>query len=152
MNLIIAQTMDNYMAEGAYDKMQWTPKLDKYIFKLLSIYSHICICSNNTYKLLPTKMLNDKYRKFIIAEKEGPNSLINLNNKYPNALLIGGPRFIKICMEKNLLNLIIIITVNKLSVKQDKKYKNPLLNREMEEIFNFYIDDLKIELFKYKRN
>ncbi|MCQ2574972.1 MAG: hypothetical protein MJ156_02630, partial [Alphaproteobacteria bacterium] len=86
MNAIFVESHNNYMAKSATDDMSWTPSLDKRIYKLLTyIYGGVCVCSKNTYALLPNKMKSDPNRLFIVAQRDGENNLIELDKRYHNA-------------------------------------------------------------------
>jgi len=125
MKAIFVESSDGYLARGSNDDMMWTPALDKKVFKLLS-YSlgGVCVCSRHTYNLLPDAMRNDKNRKFIVAGKSGINSLENLNKKHPNAVLIGGPRFLTVAYGAGVIDTFIITTVNTV-INGTSEYKNP---------------------------
>ncbi|MBO4583160.1 MAG: hypothetical protein J5714_03855 [Alphaproteobacteria bacterium] len=127
MKAIFAESSNGYMARGPKDDMSWTPGLDKKIFSLLTVFdSGKCVCSNKTYALLPQKMLSDPARRYIIAEKTGPNSLVALNQVYhDDAILIGGPTILKEAYNLSILNTIVVTTV-KTEIMADPKYKNPL--------------------------
>lgn len=125
MKAIFVESANGYMAKGPDDDMLWTPSLDKKIYRLLSFaLGGVYVVSDVTYKLLPQKMLNDPNRTFIVAEITGPNSLINLNKKYPQAILIGGPTFLKAADKLNLIDTYIITTVNE-EIQSSEEFKNP---------------------------
>ena len=125
MKAIFVESLNGYLARGANDDMLWTPPLDKKIFKLLSFaFGGVCVCSAHTYKLLPDAMRGDKNRRFIIADKTGENSLVALNKKYPNGVLIGGPRFLTAAYNVGVIDTFIITTVNKV-IAGAPEYKNP---------------------------
>lgn len=125
MKAIFVESSDGYLARGADDNMVWTPALDKKVFKLLS-YSlgGVCVCSRHTYNLLPDAMRNDKNRKFIVAGKSGINSLENINKRYPNGILIGGPRFLTMAYIAGVIDTFIVTTVN-MPINSTSEYKNP---------------------------
>ena len=118
MKAIFVESANGYMATSACDDMLWTPTIDKKIFRLLTTFgSGICVCSKHTYSLLPPKMVFDPARKFIVAEKTGSKSLPALNNVYPDAILIGGPAFIKVAYNMSILDTIIVPVMAYISEK-----------------------------------
>ena len=84
----------------------------------------MCVCSRHTYNLLPDLMRNDKNRKFIVAGKSGINSLENINKRYPNGILIGGPRFLTMAYIAGVIDTFIVTTVN-MPINSTSEYKNP---------------------------
>ena len=152
MKAIFVESYNGYLAKGPNDDMSWTPSLDKKIFKLLTYaYGGVCVVSRNTYQLLPKKMLHDGNRKFIIAEKCGPNSLYKLNMYYPDAVLIGGPRFLMAAYEANVIDTF-IITTTEARIHNNAQYENPfidvLLNLEPECTIKF--DTMTIRVYENK--
>ena len=128
MKAIFVESSNGYLAKGPDDNMSWTPLLDKKIFKLLTyVYGGICICSKRTYGLLPLKMRNDSNRTFICADRTGPRSLQHLNMVFPNAVLIGGPTFLKAAFDAGVIDTFIVTTVEK-TIKNNSKYENPFLD------------------------
>lgn len=128
MKVIFVESHNGYLAKGPGDDMLWTPKLDKQLFKLISCaFGGIYVCSRNTYRLLPKKMLLDDNRKFIIAEKTGFNSLYNLNKIFPNAVLIGGPDFLKAAYDAKVIDTFIVTTLEQ-DIRSNKKYENPFID------------------------
>lgn len=125
MKAIFVESLNGYLAHSANDDMLWTPSLDKKIFKLLSFaFGGVYVCSQHTYSLLPDIMRGDKNRQFVIADKTGEKSLTVLNKKYPNGVLIGGPRFLTVAYNSGVIDTFIITTVNK-NIPGVAEYKNP---------------------------
>lgn len=150
MKAIFVESKNGYLAKGADDDMSWTPSLDKKLFKLLTyVYGGVCVVSLNTYQLLPKKMLFDENRKFIIAEKWGPCSLYNLNKSYPNAVLIGGPKFLRAAYEAKVIDTFIVTTTEN-TIKNNSRYENPfideLLNLEVQCTIKF--DTMTVRVYK----
>lgn len=150
MKAIFVESINRYLAKGPADDMLWTPPLDKKIFKLLTYsFGKICVVSLNTYKLLPEKMLQDNNRQFIIAEKTGPNSLYNLNKIYPNAVLIGGPRFLKAAQKINVIDTFIITTVHT-DIISSEEYKNPFTDylKSLKSLCTIKFDEMTINIYE----
>lgn len=128
MKAIFVESLNGYMAKGPDDDMLWTPSLDKKIFRLFtSAYGGVCICSRNTYNLLPRKMIGDVNRRFIVATRTGQTTLRSLNKIYPNAVLIGGPTFLKSAFDEGVIDTFIVTTVKK-SIKNNERYENPFID------------------------
>ena len=125
MKVIYVVSNNGLMARGPDDNMSWTPKLDKQIFRLLTTFDEWCVCSKRTYELLSRKMLADPARKFIVAEKIGENSLVELNRRNPNIILIGGPTILKVAYDLKILDTIVVNTT-KTNISGDPKYRDPL--------------------------
>lgn len=149
MNTIIVETEDGYIAKDNSDILDWDIIIDKYIFKLISLYSKNIITSKNTYKLLPQKMKEDPYRNIIIAEREGALSLECLYKKYPDALIIGGCNFINNAINKGIISKIIINHLNNIKLKRgikDTINKENFIEKETINISN----KIKIKVYKNK--
>ena len=128
MKAVFVESLNGYMAREANDDMLWTPSIDKKLFRLLSIsFGGVCVCSNNTYSLLPKKMLCDEHRTFIIASRTGYCSLKQLNERFPNAILVGGPRFLKAAYDEGVIDTFIVTTTKK-TIKNNSKYENPFID------------------------
>lgn len=113
------------MARGADDDMRWTPRMDKQIFRLLAAVSgDVYVCSKNTYALLPSAMRGDVQRRFYVAARDGENSLINLGANFPNAILMGGPAFLRAAYDMNLIDTFVVTTLD-MSIDGDARYRNP---------------------------
>lgn len=126
MKAIFVESANGYLARSDNDDMSWTPMLDKQVFKLLTyVYGGVCVCSKKTYSLLPPQMFNDTGRKFIVAERNGANSLINLNKSFPNAVLIGGPTFLTQAYKHNIIDTFIVTTLPRTFIHSSDKFKNP---------------------------
>ena len=128
MKAIFVESANGYLAKGPEDDMTWTPSLDKKLFKLMTfVLGGVCVCSLHTYTLLPKQVLNDGERRFIIAEKTGLNSLVMLNKRFPNAVLVGGPRFLKAAYDLGVIDTF-IVTTTETTIKNNPKYENPFEN------------------------
>lgn len=150
MKAIFVESQNGYLAKNAEDDMTWTPSLDKKLFKLLTYaYGGICVVSLHTYQLLPKKMLYDGDRQFIIAEKYGPKSLYNLNKLYPNAVLIGGPRFLRAANEAKVIDTFIVTTTNT-TIKNNTKYENPFIDKFllMEPKCTINFEEMTVRVYK----
>ncbi len=125
MKAIFVESQNGYLAKSDSDDMLWTPALDKKIFKLLTYAcGGVCVCSKKTYDLLPYQMLNDKNRKFIVATHDGATSLPQLNTRFPNAVLIGGPTFLTQAYKHNVIDTFIVTTTTT-TIESSEKFKNP---------------------------
>ena len=128
MKAIFVESHNGYLARHSEDSMDWTPTFDKKIFKLLTCaFGGVCVCSKHTYMLLPKAMTQDENRKFIIAERAGTNSLYNLNKAYPDAVLIGGPQFLKAAYDLKVIDMFIVTTTD-CTVRNNSKYENPFID------------------------
>ena len=128
MKAIFVESCNGYLARGAGDVMDWTPPLDKKLFKLLTFaYDAVYVCSRRTFDLLPSKVRMDKVRMFLVAQHSGNMSLTNLNVDFPNAILVGGPVFLRAAYDLGVIDTFVITTVNKNIVSSDE-YKNPFSN------------------------
>lgn len=128
MKAVFVESLNGYMAREAEDDMMWTPILDKKLFRLItSLYGGECVCSRHTLRLLPKKMLYDTHRKFIMATKAGPFSLKHLNETIPNAILIGGPEFLKAAYDEGVIDTFIITTTKK-PIRNNSRYENPFID------------------------
>ena len=150
MKAIFVESKNGYLAKGPEDNMLWTPKLDKQLFKLLSCaFGGVCVCSAHTYGLLPNKMKWDEHRQFIIAEKSGLNTLYNLNKAYPNAILIGGPVFLKAAYKAKVIDTFIVTTTN-IGIANNPRYENPFLDILLKLEISCEIDfkDMVVRVYK----
>ena len=150
MKAIFVESLDGYLARGANDDMMWTPSLDKKIFKLLTCaFGGVYVCSAHTYNLLPVAMRNDTNRKFIIADRAGENSLVSLNRKYPNGVLIGGPRFLTAAYNLGVIDTFVVTTVNK-TISGPVEYKNPFTTQlaKTGALCEVKFDDMVVRVYK----
>ncbi len=150
MKAIFVESQNGYLARGAMDDMMWTPQLDKKLFRLLSFaFGGVYVCSRHTYSLLPYAMRNDKNRKFIIADRDGQNSLYKLNMRYPNGVLVGGPRFLSAAYDIGAIDTFIITTVNK-NIDSSDKYKNPFAEKlvQIGPQCEIKFDDMVVRVYK----
>ena len=150
MKAIFVESKNGYLAKGPEDDMTWTPSLDKKIFKLLTyVYGGVCVVSPHTYQLLPKKMLYEGDRRFIIAEKYGPRSLYNLNKAYPDAVLIGGPKFLKAAYDAKVIDTFIVTTTENV-IKNNSRYENPFIDELLliEPCCTIKFDTMTIRMYK----
>lgn len=150
MKAIFVESQNGYLAKGPEDDMSWTPSLDKKLFRLLSCaFGGIYVCSRATYMLLPQKMKEDNRRRFIIAERAGINSLYYLNKRFPNAVLLGGPTFLKAAYKMKVIDTFIVTTTEN-TIKNNSRYENPfidiLLQQEM--IGSIEFPELTVRIYK----
>lgn len=99
MKLILARSQDGFLCRDALDDMRWTGKLDKLIFKLLTISDGQPLAVGSaTAELLPQLV----GRQIIIVSRQPKAHAINrlwapvytledLNHYHPDCWLIGGP-------------------------------------------------------------
>ena len=127
MKAIFAESANGYLARNESDDMSWTGKQDKQMFKFLTTIGGVCVCSKHTYSLLPNAMKQDTNRKFIVAERTGEKSLIELNKSYPNAYLIGGTTFLRAAYNLGVVDTFIVTTVP-IAIQGKEQYKNPFTN------------------------
>lgn len=147
MKAVFVESSNGYMARNATDNMLWTPILDKQVFKLITTIDGVCVCSKHTYGLLPQKMLNDPARKFIVAEHIGSKSLPALNILYPNATLIGGPRFLLAAYNMSVIDTMVITTTDS-PIESRLKFKNPFAGNLREPISTIYFKEMTIRIYK----
>lgn len=147
MKAIFIESSNGYLARGASDNMMWTPILDKQIFKLLTSIGGVCVCSKNTYKLLPKKMLDDPARQFIVAERTGSKSLPALNIVYPDAFLVGGAEFLLAAYNMSVIDTMIITTTNT-PIESRRKYKNPFANNLRAPVSTIQFPDMTVRIYK----
>lgn len=128
MKAVFVESLNGYMATEANDNMGWTPSIDKKIFRLLTVaFGGVCICSRNTYNLLPKQMLCDENRVFIIAQRTGRYSLKQLNMQFPNATLIGGPKFLRAAYDEGVIDTFVVTTTKK-AIRNNSNYENPFID------------------------
>ena len=147
MKAVFVESSNGYMARNATDNMLWTPILDKHIFKLITTIDGTCVCSKHTYKLLPQKMLNDPARKFIVAEHTGSKSLPVLNILYPNATLIGGPKFLLAAYNMSVIDTMIITTTDS-PIESRPAFKNPFAGNLRAPISTICFQEMTIRIYK----
>jgi hypothetical protein len=92
-------------------------------------------------------MLDDPARTYIVAEKVGSKSLPALNNVYPDAILIGGPAFIKVAYNMSILDTI-VVTTTKSNITGDPKYKNPLIKNLRHPTTQIDFGDIIVRIYK----
>lgn len=125
MKAVFVESLNGYLARGPNDDMSWTPSLDKKLFKLLTFaYGAVCVCSRRTFDLLPENVRMDKKRMFLVAKRSGDMSLWQLNHDFPNAVLVGGPVFMRAAYDLGVIDTFVITTVNQ-EITADERYKNP---------------------------
>jgi len=148
MKALFVQSYNGYLATDANDPLKWSGSLDKKLFYLLTTFgSGVCVCSKHTYELLPQTMLNDPARKYIVAEKIGSKSLPALNQVYPDAVLIGGPAFIKVAYNMSLLDTI-VVTTTRGNIQGDPKYKNPLIDVLRQPVAQIDFGEIVVRIYK----
>ena len=147
MKAIFCESANGYLAKSDSDDMSWTGSLDKRMFKFLTIVSGgVCVCSRHTYKLLPPIMTQDPNRKYIIAEREGKNSLVELNKQHPSAVLVGGPTFLKAAYTLGVIDTFIVTTVP-LAIQSTEKYKNPFTGMLKIPAARLVLDTLSVKVY-----
>lgn len=148
MKALFVESYNGFLAKNATDDLRWSGVMDKKIFRLLTSFgSGVCVCSKHTYDLLPQKMLDDPARTYIVAEKVGSKSLPALNNVYPDAILIGGPAFIKVAYNMSILDTI-VVTTTKSNITGDPKYKNPLIKNLRHPTTQIDFGDIIVRIYK----
>lgn len=148
MKALFVESYNGFLAKNASDDLRWSGSMDKKIFRLLTSFgSGVCVCSKHTYELLPQKMLDDPARKYIVAEKTGSKSLPALNQVYPDAVLIGGPAFIKVAYNMSVLDTI-VVTTTKQGIIGDPKYKNPLSAVLRHPVTQIDFGDIIVRIYK----
>lgn len=147
MKAIFVESYNGYMARNDKDDMKWTPSLDKKIFKLLTFsLGGVCVCSKHTYDLLPPKMLNDG-RKFVVADRTKTHSLSALNKQYPDAVLIGGPTFLRAAYRLGVIDMFIVTTIYE-DIQSTEKYKNPFAEILKDPICAVALDGMAVRVYK----
>lgn len=98
MKLILARSQDGFLCRDALDDMHWTGKLDKLIFKLLTISDGQPLAAGSaTAKLLPTLVgrqllvVSQRPKEYMDKHRWPAYTLEDLNYFYPDCWLIGGP-------------------------------------------------------------
>ena len=126
MKAIFVESLNGYLAKGPNDDMSWTPTLDKKIFKLLSFaLGGIYFCSKRTFNLLPEVMTTDPNRHFEIVDHNYSNDDWYLASKlFSNAVVLGGPTFLKAVYDKGLIDTFIVTTTLE-TIQGTPGYENP---------------------------
>lgn len=149
MKAIFCESSNGYLARNESDTMEWTGSLDKQMFKLLTTIGGVCVCSKHTYSLLPQKMLQGS-RQFIVAERTGKNSLVELNKIYPYAYLIGGPAFLSAAYKLGVIDMFIVTTVAQ-DIQSTEKYKNPFTTILKNPACKLVLDTVSIKVYNKGR-
>ncbi|UGL62769.1 putative dihydrofolate reductase [Xanthomonas phage FMYAK-P1] len=96
MRLLLASSIDGYLASGADDDMRWTGKTDKAIFRLLTMSNanDVLLAGSTTFDQMPR--LPNRSMVRITREPDAENlglgkSLGQAQLDHPDAWLIGGP-------------------------------------------------------------
>lgn len=150
MKAIFVESANHFLATGEDDDMTWTPSIDKKLFRLLTCaFGGECVVSSHTFMLLPSCMLHDEHRQFIIAAREGSKSLYNLNRKHPDAVLIGGPKFLKAAYDARVIDTFIVTTANKY-IASGRDYENPFKDilPKLECLCEVRIDNMVVRVYK----
>lgn len=128
MKAIFAESLNGYLAKGPNDDMSWTPKLDKKLFKLLSIVlGGVYFCSRHTFNLLPKKMTSDPNRHFEVVDRQySDEDWKRAGQVFKNAIILGGPTFLKVVYDKGLIDTFIITTTLK-TIQGQPGYENPFI-------------------------
>lgn len=125
MKFLCAISPDGFMATGPNDDMNWTPRIDKRIFQLVSsINNGICFVSEQTKKNMPQNL---RGRTLIPISRTGLTLQLAGKN-FPNSLIVGGPTLLKAASHLGLIDELIINQVNtSLSpfLSTPKEYKFP---------------------------
>ncbi len=147
MKAVFVESLNGYLAHGPDDDMSWTPSLDKKLFKLLTFaYGADYVCSRRTFDLLPENVRMDKNRNFYVAKSSGNMSLWQLGYDFPNAVLVGGPTFLKAAYDLGVIDTFVITTVNK-EIIADEKYKNPFREILPEPSGTIPFDDMIVRIY-----
>ncbi|ATS92226.1 dihydrofolate reductase [Xanthomonas phage Bosa] len=96
MRLLLASSIDGYLASGADDDMRWTGKTDKAIFRLLTMSNatDVLLAGSTTFDQMPR--LPNRSMVRITREPDAENlglgkSLGQAHLDHPDGWLIGGP-------------------------------------------------------------
>ena len=127
MKALYATSFNGYMAKGPDDDMSWTGKVDKQLFKLITTVAQVCVISKNLSNMLPDKVLKDPNRKFIICDKDvDERNLRKCNFWYSDAILLGGPLFIKEALKEDVIDMVIECVVQDV-IFANTRYEKPKL-------------------------
>lgn len=108
MKLLLASSADGYLCRDALDDMKWTGKLDKAIFKLLTLSGEPLLAGTTTFNQMPQLQGRDLIQ---VSRGTGENTLENLAQQFPNAWVIGGPTLARAALEKGLIDTAYISVV-----------------------------------------
>lgn len=142
MKFMAAISPDGYMCRGPEDTMAWTPKIDKQIFQIISsLNGGICLVSKKTLLNMPRFL---EGRTLIPISRKNFN-LAQAYEKFPNALIIGGPTLLKAANHFALIDELIINQIHEVSPISQKvpdEYRFPL------DILTSYNKVIDIEFFE----
>ncbi|UGL62808.1 putative dihydrofolate reductase [Xanthomonas phage MET13-T1] len=96
MRLLLASSIDGYLASGADDDMRWTGKTDKAIFRLLTMSNanDVLLAGSTTFDQMPRLPNRSMVRITRAPDAEAlglGKSLGQAQLDHPDAWLIGGP-------------------------------------------------------------
>lgn len=105
LNLLMAVSVDGFVARGPADDMRWTGAEDKALFKTLTLSSpHPLLVGRRTYELMPA--LADRELVPISRNPELGISLDRAAELYPGAWLIGGAEVARAALQAGLVGLV----------------------------------------------
>lgn len=157
---LYAVSFNGYMADGPDDDMKWTGKLDKKIFKLLTTISRDVVVSKNLYNMLPESVLKDDSRNFLLCDRNNVGkTLSKYDYWYRPKITIGGPRYIKACLDEKVLDTIIEVEIKNKIIFANSRYEKPdLLKYGFKKILTMEFDskendedDIRINIYRTNR-
>lgn len=90
MRLLLASSIDGYLARSPMDDMKWTSSIDKAVFRLLTLSNadDVLLAGSRTFDQMPKLPWRRMERL-----SRGPNGLglVEAASRWPSAWLIGGP-------------------------------------------------------------
>jgi dihydrofolate reductase len=93
MRLLLASSADGFLARGPNDDMRWTGKVDKAVFRLLTLSSgnDVIFAGSRTFDQMP-QLLGRNVNRLSSKKPDMVNTTLEEAAKFfPDAWLIGGP-------------------------------------------------------------
>lgn len=144
MKAIYVRSYNRVMATGPEDDMSWTGSLDKKLFRLLTTALKIVIVSKNCKDHLP-KCMFDGVRLFKSVDRQTSlYSLKDYNTLYPDAALIGGPRFIRAALDEGVIDTVIETTIMDVLPSRPEYMAPDLKEKGFEKVAEIKFDDITI--------
>lgn len=111
LKVILARSLDGYLAASAGDDMRWTGPLDKRLFKMLTHVGGVIGVGSNTARLMPYI----PGRTLVPLSRSNP-SLMTLGEfarREPNAWLAGGPSIVMDAWRRGLISEVHMVNVRR---------------------------------------
>lgn len=107
MRLIMAVSADGFLCKDSSDDMKWTGNKDKKLFRILTSVGGICAAGKTTYNIMP----NNLQGRQLICLSRNVFSLEELQYKYKDVWLLGGPTIAQEAMSKRYISEFHIVTI-----------------------------------------